>query len=375
MSEFNLQNCAGISFEDLCGSSNGALSMERVEAFLNKIVDIASEQAKVSPTALVRVVHNGRVTWMTQEQASEYLQESGSKSNLRKDIEAALKGELKNIRQELEILLALGHYTLEKFKENDAIPPDEIKRIEPGLQRRQYEIQEGVNQTSESEAIVNDKRRRNPVIQEFEELMGQLLKVKSTGNMEAATEIAKVLAVKKKSYILITRSIEPDVKTIYYHRLSLQKTKKRLLNTQNELCSTRKDSLVLELNDLKNSINLVQSQTKEAEFAGQGTAAALIDRQDLYDEEKVKEVKQVINERETELETLKHESAIIDHQVASVDAVIETISEQVLGETDSKMNVQAQLQKESMKAKPKQAGSANAAIEKKKSIGMHVRKR
>jgi hypothetical protein len=370
MSEFDVKKCAGISFEDLCGSSNGSLSMERVEAFLNKIVDIASQQANVNPTALVRVVHNGRVTWMTQEQASEYLQETGSKSNLRKDIEAALKGDLKNVRQELEILLALGHYTLEKFKENEAIPPDEIKRIEPGLQRRQYEIQEGVNQTSESEAIVNDKRRRNPVIEEFEELMGQLLKVKATGNMEAATEIAKVLALKKKNYILITRSIEPDVKTIYYHRLSLQKTKKRLLHTQNELCSTRQDSLVLELNDLKSSINLVQAQTQEAEFAGQGIAAATIDRKDLYDEEKVQEVKQVITERETELETLKHESAVIDNQVASVDAVIETISEQVLGETDSKMNVQAQLKRESMKARPKQATSNNPAT-KKKSMGMH----
>jgi len=371
MSEFDFQQAAGVSFQDFFGASGGEVSMERVEAFLNKVVEIAAEQAHLNPNALVRVVHGERVTWMTQEQAADFLKEGSEDSNIRKDVENALKGQLKQVRQELEILLAIAQYTLEQFKKNQAIPPDEIKRFEPGLQRRQYEIREGVSQTAESEAMVEEKRRRNPIIADFESTMGEFLREKSRGNMQRAAELARTLSEKKRQYVLITRAIEPDVRTIYYHRLNLQKTKKRLLHTQNELCSSRKDTLVIELNDLKSKLTSVRRQTQEAEFEGQDTAAATIDRQDLYDEGSVK---RDINDRVTELESLKKETAILDRQEASVDAVISTISEQVLGDTDIKVDVKEQIKKETMKSKPKTPQPQAEAKPKGKSHGMFIRK-
>ena len=375
MSGVDIQNTTGLSFQDFFGPNGDAeISMERVEAFLNKVVEIAAQQAEVNPCALVRVVHGGRVTWMTQEQASEFLRDTSDKVDIRRDVENALKGQLQHIRQELEILLAIAQYTLDHFRKNEAIPPDEIKRFEPGLQRRQYEIREGVSQSAESEALVDEKRRRNPVIAEFEDLMGKFLREKSKGNMEQATVFARSLSDKKKQYILVTRAIEPDVRTIYYHRLNLQKTKKRLLHTQNELCSSRKDSLVIELNELKSQLASVKQDTQEAEYAGQDTAAATIDRQDLYDEGNVKKE---ISEKVTELESLKKETDILDKQEASVDAVISTISEQVLGDADTKVDIKAQLQRESMKAKPKaaQQQTSGDGQTKSKSHGMHVRRK
>lgn len=369
MNGFDIQQVPGISFQDLFGSNNGEISMERVEAFLNKVVELASEQAQVNPNALVRVMHGGRITWMTHEQAAEYMKESSASSTIRQDVENALKGELKHIRQELEVLLAIAQYTLDQFRKNQLVAPEEIKRIEPGLQRRQYEIREGVSQTAESETLVEEKRRRNPIINEFELMMGQFLREKSKGDMQKAAELAKVLSEKKKQYILITRALEPDVRTIYYHRLNLQKTKKRLLHTQNELCSSRKDSLVIELNDLKGKLTSVKQQTQEAEYAGQDTAAATIDRIDLYDEG---QVKREITEKVTELETLKKETAIIDRQEAAVDSVINTISVHVLGDTEVKVDLKAQLQKETMKMKPKPPQPGNEPKPKVKSAGMHI---
>jgi len=201
MNGFDIQQIPGISIQDLFGSNSGEISMERVEVFLNKVVEIASEQAHVNPNALVRVMHGSRITWMTHEQAAEYLKEQSENSTIRQDVENALKGELKHIRQELEVLLAIAQYTLDHFRNNEAIAPNEIKRIEPGLQRRQYEIREGVSQTAESEALVEDKRRRNPIINDFELTMGQFLREKSKGNMQKAGELAKILADKKKQYL------------------------------------------------------------------------------------------------------------------------------------------------------------------------------
>ncbi len=373
MSELDTNQVTGISFQHLFGDSGGELSMERVEAFLNKVVEIASEQAKVNPNALVRVVHDNRITWMTQEQASEFLKSTSESATLRQDIEAALKGKLIHIRQELEILLALARYTFDKFKTHELIPAEQIQRLEPSLQRRACEIKDGVSQTAESESLVEEKRRRNPIIGQFEEMMGRFLQAKSQGNLQEAAQLAKSLEASKKHYVLFTRSLEPDIRTIYYHRLNLQKTKKRLLQTQNQLCYTRKDSLVLELNELKKNILSVKQQTQQAELDGQGSAETAIRRQDIFN---LNQMKQDLSNKVCEYETLKKESEIIERQESSVDAVIQTISESVLGETDTKIDVQAKLKQEQMKsvAKPaaKPATPADAA-EKKKGLGMHVR--
>jgi len=374
MSELDTNQVTGISFQHLFGDSVGELSMERVEAFLSKVVEIASEQARVDPNALVRVVHDNRITWMTQEQASEFLKSTSESATLRQDIEAALKGKLIHIRQELEILLALARYTLDKFKTHELIPAEQIQRLEPSLQRRASEIKDGVSQTAESESLVEEKRRRNPIIGQFEEMMGRFLQAKSKGNLQEAAHLAKSLEASKKHYVLFTRSLEPDIRTIYYHRLNLQKTKKRLLQTQNQLCYTRKDSLVLELNELKKNILSVKQQTQQAELDGQGSAETAIRRQDLFD---LSQMKQDLSNKVCEYETLKKESEILERQESSVDAVIQTISESVLGETDAKIDVQAKLKQEQMKsaAKPatKPASKSPDAAEKKKSLGMHVR--
>ncbi|MGC9327987.1 MAG: hypothetical protein ACP5I1_10165, partial [Candidatus Hinthialibacter sp.] len=247
MHDFNIQRPARVSIQELFGSSGENISMERVEAVFSKMIQIASEKAQTHPHSLVRVVHGNRVAWMTRQQAADYLNKSSQNASLRDDVEKALKGELKHIRRELELLLVIAQYTLEQFRKNQQISLEAVQRIEPGLQRRQNEISQDVSRAAESEAIVEKARRRNPIIAEFETMMGEFLQEKSKGNLQQAKEIARRLSEKKTQYVLATRAIEPEVRTIYYHRLNLQKTKKRLLHTQNEMCSSRQDSLLIEL--------------------------------------------------------------------------------------------------------------------------------
>ncbi len=364
MAEFDFSEMAGVSFSDLFGSEDGEISMARVEKFLDQVVDFASDNAKTSPNELVRVVHDGRVMWMSQEQASDYLAQS-SKADVRRDVERALKGELGFIRRELEILLAVAMYTFKKCVEAQTISKKAAERIEPGLKRRSQEVSDGISETSESEMVVEDKRKRNPLLGEYERLMGEFLNEKSKGNMEQATALAKELNEKKKNYVLLTRSIEPDVRTIYYHRLNLQKSKKRILTTQNELCSSRKDTLQLELNELQHNMKKVQSQIQNAEEEGQDTAFMALQKEQLYAEEK-------LSEKSSEMGALNEESSIIEKQERDVDSVIQTISENVLGETDAKVDVQAAMKKDTMKMK--KPVKKTAAPVKKKGSGMHARR-
>ncbi len=370
MSEFEFQDVAGVSFSDLFGSEEGEISMEPVGAFLNQASEFASETAKVSPNELVRVVHNNRVTWMTQQQAADFLKQSEN-PDVRRDVERALKGELKFVRRELEVMLAVALYTFEKCKNAKAIDKDAIERIKPGLNRRKAEIGEGIAQSSESEAIVESKRRRNPLLGEYEKMMGEFLTEKSQGNMQRAMELAQQLNEKKKYYLLLTRSIEPDIRSIYYHRLNLQKTKKRILTTQNELCSSRKDTLEFELDELKNNLSDVREHVGDAEEEGLDTAQSSIKRESLYDgnEELIQDE---LNLKNNELNALNKEGAIIEKQEREVDSVINTISEHVLQEADSKPNVQEAMKKEAMKMRPSKGHQSSVAKQKSTGSGMHV---
>ncbi|MBZ0255345.1 hypothetical protein K8I31_04755 [bacterium] len=349
--------------------------MDRVEVFLDKVMAAISDRVSINPNQLVRVMHKGKVVWMTQEQAVNYL-DQGESGSLVNDVQMALKADLKIIRQELEILLALATYTVKKYKEQEAISSEEIARIEPSLGRRQYEISDGVTQTAQSEALLQEKRRRNPMLDEYEDMMGQFLNEKAKGNMDEALRLARVLAERKKKYILLSRAIEPDIRTIQYHRLNLQKTKKRILNTQNDICSTRIDALQIELNDLQTSINQVKSNTADAEERGMDSASAEISKLRIYD---IEETKKEIEQKATELSTLEKESSILERQEQEVDAVISHIAENILGEVDAKVDMEGIKAKQEHKqmSTPKNAPAPDdggGSAKKSSTHGMHFKR-
>lgn len=357
-----------ISFNDLIGEGQESLSMERVESLLSYMTSAISDKANTNPNHLVRVVHDGRVIWMSQKQAIDYLETEEDSTTLQNSVQKALRGELKIIRQELEILIALARYTLTHFKEMEAINRQEIERFEPSLTRRQNELNEGISRTSESEAILNEKRRRAPLLAEYENLMGEFINAKSAGNQSFAMELAQKLKQKKKQYLLLSRAIEPDVRTIHYHRLNLQKTKKRILNTQNELCSSRKDFLQIEIDQLRNSVGEVQEELDAAQETGLGDASEEIDRMRVYD---LDDAKSQIDEKIGELEALDKETAVLDKQEQQVDCVIQHIQENILQEVEQKMNFD-QIKSQGKKI---DTSSPQSSPKQKKGSGMHIQRR
>ncbi|MBI1389871.1 MAG: hypothetical protein GC154_15635 [bacterium] len=373
MNDFDLNSIPGISFTDLLGGEDQPFSLDRVEVFLDKIMAAIADRVQINPNQLVRVVHRGKVVWMTQDQAVNFLDTGEEGDSLHHDVQSALKADLRIIRQELEILLALATYTLGKYKQLDAISPEDFARIEPSLARRQREISDGVAQTAESEAILHEKRRRNPLLDEYEDMMGRFLNAKSNGQMDEALKLARELAGKKKNYLLLTRAIEPDIRTIQYHRLNLQKTKKRILNTQGDLCSTRIDALQLELNDLKTNLTEVKSKLAEAEERGMDSANDEISKLRTYD---LEGAEQEIKEKVVELHSLEKETAVIQRQERELDAVISHIAENVLGETDIKVSMDdvKHQQRMSNPKKPESSAAPDDGQSAKPRHGMHFKR-
>lgn len=372
MSNFDFEAIAGVSFDQIFGSDGESTSFERVEAFLDKVVAVASEQAQQDPNQLVRVVSNGKVTWMTQEQAVDFLKINDTQQ-MKKDIERALRGELKVIRQELEILIAIAMYTLDHYKTNEILDEKEIQALEPSINRRRRELNDGVSETASSETLLAEKRKRAPVLHEYETNMADFLSSKARGDMQRAAELAKWLEMNKKKYVLLSRSIEPDVRTIYYHRLNLQKTKKRIINTQNELCTSRQDALKVELQTIQSQLNEVHQATVSSESDGMESAVGDLRELSRTDSTiDMGEAHKMLAEKTNELTALENESKVLEKQSNEVQSVINVIAEDVLKEPGLKDDVSNALK---ATAKPKiETTKATAPPPKKSSAGMHVGK-
>ncbi len=374
MTGFDFEAVAGVSFEQIFGNSDSEEpSFQRVEAFLDKVVQVASEQAKQNPNQLVRVVSHGTVTWMTQEQALTFLKINDT-DQMKKDIEQALRGELKVVRQELEILLAIATYTLEHYKKNEILNEREIQKLEPSLKRRNRELQDGVSETAQSEALLSEKRRRAPILDEYENWMAEFLTAKANGNMQQAAKLAKLLQENKKKYVLLSRSIEPDVKTIYYHRLNLQKTKKRIINTQNELCVSRQDALQMEMANIQSQLNTIKMSTTSAEGEGIVSAVENLNDQSRLDEGiEIQEAHKKLEEKNNELSALQKESAVLEKQSNEVQSVINHIAVDVLNEPNLSEDVSHAIQST---AKPVIETKKNSPpnTPKKSGSGMHIGK-
>lgn len=328
-----------IPFSEIMGEEDGPFSMEKVEKFLDRFAKMAAKDAEVSPNQLVRVIRGTTVTWMTKQQAQEYL-ELGQDHELQQEVEQALKADLKFIRQELEILLALAVYTFNQFKSNNSLTPADIDRIEPSLRRRKIEINTGIAHTRECELRMRERRRQNPILDEYEALMGEFLNYQNRSTTliskerERVHEVATLLKVYKRKYLLLAKALEPDLHTVYQQRMNLQKTKRRILNTQNELISSRSNMLNIEIGVLQEHLSIISEEVKQAEKEGEQQAALTIERSIMYASESTQ---MKIEQKQNELEVLQLEKKAVEKQEAKVDRVVDHISTQVLREQDNEV--------------------------------------
>ncbi|MBI1390631.1 MAG: hypothetical protein GC154_19550 [bacterium] len=252
---------AKISFDDLFDETDPSKFEERLSGFLKNIVDSSSQTHGVSSDALVRIVHNGEILWMTQQQADQFLQQhrgTSQESSLRAAVERALKGESQNTRHELLALLGTAKLSIEHLKDNPGVSKLELHELKPFLQRTQSEIDDILKEVASMETHVANVRQDQPAIREYEAKVGEMLEKKKADDWDGARRIAMELQQKKNFYLLCCRSIEPEIRALYHRRLDLQKIKKRLLNVHRNLCAHKAGRLELEIGEIRDRVQSLQ---------------------------------------------------------------------------------------------------------------------
>ncbi len=256
--------CLGkVSLQDLSDSSSGNISPVKLEKFLRNVVDLSVEKHGIRPDALVKVVYDGELLVLTQEQADHLLQDPVYRNEILDDlriaVERALKGDAACVRQELMVMIMMARMTLDQFRRNANINQIEIVRQYPILERTEKEADRIVKEIELMSSRIDRVRSQHPIIAEYETKIGQMVAMQQSADLLGAKQIAKELRSKKKHYLFCCRAIEPDIKGIQFRRLDLQRIKRRVLSIHQYLLEQKVEHVQIEMDTLQGRIKLHNS--------------------------------------------------------------------------------------------------------------------
>ncbi len=335
------------SFDSIFGGEDQKyLTLDRFDDYWERTRPLEADRKGVDPNKLVRFVLNGKVNWITQDEASLYLQISDDtdkrQTAVKKEIKRAMRGEFKSLSDELSVLLAISASTLGRYKEEQAIPEEEIRRIEPTLQRRFQEVEQLTSAMREIEKTIEAKRKREPIFEEYESKLGRMMNLQRQGKTTEAANLAQELAAKKRQYVIMSRALEPDIYTSYYYRMELQKTKKRVLNVQKYLSAQREDSLENEIRHLKQELHdLKSAKEQEDDLKARGVTVDTDEYENRV--EKIDKTEKKIEKGSSELSAIEKETKLIATQIENVDDVIAYINDEVLKDSGYEDSIEDQV--------------------------------
>jgi hypothetical protein len=331
MSDTNYDACVGrVSLNNLVEGDGKEISAERLEEFLESMIDLSSEHHGVRPDALVKVIYDGELIVLTQEQADHLLQdptyEGESLNDLRAAVERALKGEAAFIRQELMVLVMMARMTLDQFRKDTTIDQVEIARLYPVLERTEKEADKILKEIEDMSNRIEKSRSQHPIISEYESKVGQMVALQQSADLIAAKRIAYELKSKKKHYLFCCRAMEPDIKSIQFRRLDLQKIKKRLLSIHRYLLAQKVDGLQFEVDSIKEKIKSFSSG-QSIEKISISTASADKTNENLQELEKMI---QVLQEREEQIKSIETQTGVFHKGEEKTETIISEIATNVL---------------------------------------------
>jgi hypothetical protein len=301
-----------ISFDDLFGSSPEDISIDKLEDVINGVMADTFRTSNHDPCELVRVVEQGKIQWLTVEEADALLKNKSDdpKNHLQRALQNAMRNDARSLAQEMRILIALAHGTLERYRKENAIPENEIQRTEPVILRIGRQALFIINQLREIELKIQQVRAKNTILADFEKKVSELLHVQKQGEQDKALELAKEVAMMKTKYVRITRGLSSDTQEAYSLRLEVQNQKKTILSSHRYLAAQREGALQEELQDKRRTIqNLKAVLAKTAEGEKDRYQSALHEHEigatkSVKELQVVQKEQQVLEQQEKETETI-----------------------------------------------------------------------
>ena len=306
----------------LLGPKGDDPGFEQLQKVIDHLVQQEATRRKTSPNDLIRVVQDGQVVWMTAEEAEQLLApvEDGEENRLRSHVESALKGETGILTLELKVMVAMGMATLDRYEEQKSIEANEVKRVRPRFIQLGRRVNATAAELREIEERIQEHRRENPIFDEFEGKMGQLLNLQRAGRSEEAAQIARQVAALRGKYLVLSRGLAANMNMIYDHRLDLQKTKKGILSTQRYVSAQREGTLKEQIEEHEKRLNyLCRGRSLEEALHGEKG-------------NEISESALTLQTAESELRAVSTGLKVIELQEKEVEAVISHIAEHVLKE-------------------------------------------
>ena len=274
-----------------------------------------SKKKKVPSDSLVKVIHHGRVTWFTAEEAQRLIadldDDNKREASFKANLEKALRGSSRTLAEEIRVLFNLSIQTLFQRIEEGIVEDEQAEQYTTSLRRRFEEAEDNIEDLLDIEADLTARKRAEPVFASYEKKLAEMMRYQKTGNFAEAAVLAKQLMNEKKHYLLRSRALEPLTYAAYYYRLDLQKIKSRVLDTQRQLCEMR-DSLVK--NELQKLRTTLGAQTDD-----------LFEAPEDLPESPGPEARQTIKSYQRELQTLALESRALMKTIEEAERICKWI--------------------------------------------------
>lgn len=310
-----------ITLEELFSYSAETIDFTQLNNLLEGIVQKALGDRGLSEDQLVRVVDSGRIYWLTAAEAKEKMKLAKEQQDerLKHSLNFALNATSKQLGMEIQVLMAIAFHTLNTYHDRELIPLAEIKRTEPNLTRISRTVIYQLDQLREIEIQMDDLRQKNPILDDFETKMGQLLNHQKKGNSQEALVLARELAGMKQKYLRVSRGMQGHNRDNAHMRYEIQHSKKSTLSWQRYMAAQREGILQEENQDLRKSVENVKVLLERAV----DEKKERFQKQFEYRSRQLKENQQELDKVQQEIEYFKTKEEETDQVISQFETKFE----------------------------------------------------
>ncbi len=362
--DIRLRDLGAITIDDVFNGDD--IDLDKLTAKLDDLIELDCEKKDAKPTDMIRIVHNGQVMWLSQEQARVYLDghtdPDSEEAMIQRDIKRALKGNTRLLRQEMQTLIAMSLSSLQSYLEGEQVDAKQAQKTEQQLRRKWQDTSQQIVGMTAAEDHMKELRQKNPQLDAFEALLGEFLNARQTGDTEKVERLQYELSNLQRTYLIMARVLDPDTKALQQHRLDLQKSKKFILNLEKDLAAERRDILKMEVKKMQKHLRALKTEIASDE--GPSDELKMTSHLDIEearatgDIEQIKDVgavEQMLEEAKAEIDVAHMKYRVSKAQEKRADKVIDYFETEIVGKDSTDSRVSDQVNRQQVKEKTSKA--------------------
>ncbi len=260
--EIQLRPVESFAMDDIY--SGEGVDMGALQQKLDHLLDVDDEVKESKPTRMVRAYVNGQAVWLTIEQANLYLALQSHKNieiqALQMAIRRAMKGNVRLLRQEMLVILAIAFSGINKYIKAAHTDPQKARDAEKELRDAWEGVKELIVEITSAEDRLKNRRDNNPQIEAFENLFGEFLNARQKKNLADVERLRRELVELRDSYLVFTEMMKADMLALQQSREQLQRLVQDIFAIQRVLAVEHPDVFQVDVVDVQNQLTKLKSE-------------------------------------------------------------------------------------------------------------------